>query len=259
MKKKFLLIIFFVSIILFTFFNKKVMSEEQTELSITPQLIKINTFFKGTDLEIRGSLPPSCEAVVLVKGLRTEISFHTKGKVGPFWMNTGSITFKNVPIVYNLMTSAQLKEISSIEDLLSNTLGYDALFGELTIISKKEDKKKYFHDFIVFEEAKKLFSFQENIIKIENENDTYKFITSLPITTLVPTGTYTVSLYCFKNKSLISKKESKFSVVTVGWTKFISNLAFKHSAIYGVLAIFVALIVGLLMSFVFGSRKSGRH
>ena len=51
----------------------------------------------------------------------------------------------------------------------------------------------------------------------------------------------------------------RFDLQMVGATKFISFLAINHGLIYGVLAVFIALVIGLLTGMVFGLGSRRGH
>ena len=80
----------------------------------------------------------------------------------------------------------------------------------------------------------------------------------LPLPSAVPPGEYEVELFCFKAGELIARSSAPLIVERSGLPKLMTDLAFNHAAAYGVLAIVVAMTVGIIMGVIFRSR-GGSH
>jgi hypothetical protein len=75
----------------------------------------------------------------------------------------------------------------------------------------------------------------------------------LPIPPTVPPGTYTVVLYCFVDGQAVQRGEADLSIERVGLAHLMAHMAHNSSALYGVVAIAVAMLVGIGMGLVFNS------
>ena len=60
----------------------------------------------------------------------------------------------------------------------------------------------------------------------------------------IPRGLYTAEVYLFSDGQLVTVQSTPLSVYKTGLDAFIFDLADKHSAIYGILAILVAVFSG---------------
>ncbi len=70
------------------------------------------------------------------------------------------------------------------------------------------------------------------------------FRTSIPLPAEVPIGTYDVEIKLFADGALISKAETAFDIVKVGFEQFVANAARNHGFIYGLLTAAMALMSG---------------
>jgi uncharacterized protein (TIGR02186 family) len=77
------------------------------------------------------------------------------------------------------------------------------------------------------------------------------FRTSIPLPAEVPIGTYDVEIKLFADGALISKAETAFDIVKVGFEQFVANAARNHGFIYGLLTAAMALMSGWAASIVF--------
>ena len=72
----------------------------------------------------------------------------------------------------------------------------------------------------------------------------------------VPIGRYTSTVYLFRGGLPISKKESTLDVSKVGFERMLYTLAFIHPFLYGLLAVTIAMIAGLIGWLAFGERMT---
>ena len=74
---------------------------------------------------------------------------------------------------------------------------------------------------------------------------------------IVP-GQYQVNVFELHQGTVVATTVEQFKVKEEGLPAILSNLAFKHGTLYGVLAVLIAIGAGLLMDFFFGESK-GAH
>lgn len=67
----------------------------------------------------------------------------------------------------------------------------------------------------------------------------------------VPTGTYAAEVFLFRDGKQVSVDRKSLSVRRAGAEATIYNFAHQHSAIYGIIAVVVALIAGWLAGVIF--------
>lgn len=236
-------------------------SAAEPAIEITPEKIEINSFYHGDRLMIRGVVPAGCEPVLVVLGEKKEHLLKRKGRVGPLWMNVGNVTVKNAPEMYYLITSAKNLDVLANDDILTeHGIGYDALRQRITIEQDDSESDSMFREFIKFKENIGLYRISFGAMGLEHEGeDMMRFSASVPIPAQVPLGTYEVHVYCFTARQFTSNSSGRFIVEEVGLTRWLSTLAFTHAALYGIISILIAVAAGLLMGFLFGSKKKEPH
>lgn len=232
-------------------------NREFTNLSITPDTIQINAFYKGTDVGVSAELPVGCNgAVVKIQGAEEQITLKRKGKVSIFWLNVDDVTVSNAPGVYIVNSSGPLKSICAAETQQTLLLGYDALKEHIDIQSKDDLSGSEFSDFIKLKEHNS--SYQQNTTAQlfpaadKNRNSFRAFLHIPPV---MPSGEYQILLYYFKDLTLAGKSSTTLKVGKVGIPNYLYSLAFNHPAFYGVFACVIAMATGIIMSLIFGSRR----
>ena len=77
------------------------------------------------------------------------------------------------------------------------------------------------------------------------------FRTAVVFPTNVPTGTYSVNVHLFRGGRVVDTKTTSLGVHKAGLEADIFNFAHQHSALYGVIAILIALMAGWLAGAMF--------
>ena len=232
-------------------------SREFTNLSITPETIQINAFYKGTDVAVSADLPGDCKgAVVKIQGAEEQITLRRKGKVYLFWLNVDDVTVSNAPDVYIVNSTDPLKSICAAETQKKLLLGYDALKVHVSIQSKDDLSGSEFSDFIKLKEHNS--SYQQNTTAqlfpaADKNRNSFKAFLHIP--PVMPSGEYQILLYYFKDLTLAGKSSTILRVGKVGIPNYLYSLAFDHPAFYGVFACVIAMATGIIMSLIFGSRR----
>jgi uncharacterized protein (TIGR02186 family) len=236
-------------------------SDIEPTLKISPQKIEIHAFYHGTTLLIKGTVPADSKVALVVSGKEKAHTLKRKDRVGPLWMNVETVTIKGVPEMYFLATSTDTqKELGPPEFLAKHAIGYDALRASTIIEQENSDHDSTFREFIKLKEHMGLYKTFPHSIELDplGENSA-RLALSLPIPPMVPPGEYGISMYCFEDDQPLSNKSTKLTVQKVGLPEKLSALAFDHAALYGILAIVVAIAAGLFMGFLFGKKGKGGH
>ena len=234
-------------------------AEGEAELEISPRKIEVNSFYHGTDIELKGTVAEGCAVALVLMGKEEEHTLRRKGRVGPLWMNVETVFVKGAPQMYYLLTSAEtLEELASAEDLAKRDIGYEALRKSVVIEQENSDYNATFREFVKLKESMGLYNAVYGSIKLRPMNENVsQFVAALPIPPLVPPGECEVLMHCFKENQPISNTAVTLMVEKVGLPAKLSTLAFSHGAMYGILAIVIAIAAGLFMGFLFGKKEKG--
>ncbi len=239
----------------------KAFAQDQASFTMSHQKIEVDSFYHGTNLVISGTAPADSRLALVLASEKKEIKLNRKGKVGPLWMNVGVVTVEGAPEMYYLFTSTPTIEgLGSREILERCCIGYDVLRKSVTIGQNDTDSDLIFGEFVKLKESMGLYKCAPGAISVEPaDGKSEKFSATVPIPPLVPAGEYNVSVYCFKDDPFFTTSTGSLVVEKTGMPEKVSLLAFHYPAAYGVLAIVVAIVAGLSMGVLFGSRQKGGH
>ena len=232
------------------------------EAHLTPEAVDIGAFFNGTKVYVSGDVSPEAEVVVRLSGMRQDVALKQKGKVlGLLWMNLGSITIHNVPNLYLVYISKDFEPTARTQPDKWEELGFGfaALKKEVDISSAEAESDAIFREFLKLKESEGLYAIESGTVTYgEAQSGGKSFEVVLQIPPRLTPGKYLVETFAVKDGSVAARTTTELQVKQVGLPAFISKLAFKRGALYGLLATIIAIAAGLLMGVIFKGEK-GAH
>lgn len=215
---------------------------------ISSSHIDLTTSFTGERLLLFGTTEPAGDIIVVVRGPASTEVVRRKERIAGIWVNRRSVTFQRVPSFYFDAGTRPLEQIASARTLHDLRIGVKRL-GLPAVDGDEGTKAEDFRNALVrLKREKGLYSSSPVPIKVLADR-LFRVEIFFPAT--VPTGTYTAEIYLFRHGKRISLERKTVSVQRAGSEATIYNFAHEHSAIYGILAIVVALIAGWVAGAIF--------
>ena len=224
---------------------------------IIPEHIDVGPFFNGTKITVNAIIPECTGVIVKLLGKDEEMVLNKKGKKAFIWLNVSQVTVKNAPSIYILNTTGNLDDLCSDEIQEKELLGYNSLEGKISFESTLPLSGIEFDEFLKLKESKGNYSINNNAVISSDSAGKKILAATLEIPSFISADTYDVVIYCFDEGKLIAKSDIKLLIEKVGLPLLITNLAHNSPAIYGILAIIVAMIAGSTIGLVF-TKKSER-
>jgi uncharacterized protein (TIGR02186 family) len=225
--------------------------------------VKIDSFYHGSAIKVSGlTNPADADIVIKVSSLEETQRLRKKVKAaGLFWMNGGELKFEHSPSVYFLYSTGKLDDILSQEEMDRYVIGYPALSRhvDITPVANQDEKTRFFNQFVNFKESSHLYAMSPDKISRTVKNGKQQYSVELNWPYQAPPDNYLVTVYEIKNKKVIDKAESNIVVKQVGAVKTLNNMASKNGALYGILAVMVALTAGFIVALVFPKKAKGAH
>jgi uncharacterized protein (TIGR02186 family) len=219
---------------------------------LSDHLVAITAGFAGADVLMFGAVEESGDVVMIVKGPSERVSMHRKSWIGGIWINTATMTFKEVPSFYAIASSRPLEEIASETLLARNEMGVERLKLELPRAKASPNLAQEWRRALVRNKQRDgLYSKEVEKISFLGER---LFRSRVQFPANVPTGTYRVDVFLLKDDRVISAQTTPLIVSKIGVQADIFDFAHEQSALYGIIAIFVALMAGWLAHVAFQKR-----
>lgn len=217
--------------------------------------IQITTGFVGTDVLLFGTVEPGSDVVVVVRGPEEETTVWRKARYAGIWVNETRVVFQRVPSFYAVRSSAPLEDIASRSTRMRHGMGAEFLRLRPT---PEEEQETGEAEVAVFREALIRNKLREGLFATAGEEITFLggqlFRTRLHFPANVPTGFYDVEVFMLQEGRVVHAQTTPLIVRKAGLGADVFFFAHSYSAVYGAIAVLLAVAAGVTAAFVF--RKS---
>ena len=209
--------------------------------------IAITTGFAGTELLLFGTVDGAGDIVVVVRGPKRREIVRRKHQVAGVWVTGRSVAFDDVPAFYFLASTRPLNEIAPAAVFAPKRIGANNL--RIVPISRADVGRPGFRRALLRNKAQSgLYGEIQGSVKVKGGR---LFRTRVFFPSNVPTGEYAAEVYLLRNGVIIGDQSTPLVVRKVGLEADIFQFAHQHSALYGIIAIVIALGAGWLAGVVF--------
>jgi len=233
---------------------------EKLIVSVSNHRVTVTPNYSGEELVLFGSVerdaaaPPGRNAydlVVTVSGPRMDLVTRRKERKFGIWINTDSRQFVKVPSYLALFSNRPFDAIASPEVQRRQQLGLNNVLLTQRVGPDYAD--------VVPEDP-----FRRGFVRLQMRHGLYRaetsavtfltptlFRTGIPLPAEVPIGTYNVEIKLFADGALVTRTETAFEIVKVGFEQFVANTAKNNGFAYGLVTAMMALMTGWMASIVF--------
>jgi uncharacterized protein (TIGR02186 family) len=233
---------------------------ERLIVSVSNHRVTVTPNYSGEELVLFGSVekdantPPgrnNYDLVVTVSGPRMDMVTRRKERKFGIWINTDSRQFLKVPSYLALFSNRPFDAFASPEVQRRQQLGLNNVLLTQRVGPDYAD--------VVPEDA-----FRSAFVRLRMQHGLYRadtsavtfltptlFRTGIPLPAEVPIGTYNVEIKLFADGALVTRTETAFEIVKVGFEQFVANTARNNGLTYGLVTAMMALMTGWMASIVF--------
>ena len=233
---------------------------ERLIVSVSNHRVTVTPNYSGEELVLFGSVEkdPNTPAnrgnydlVVTVAGPRADMVTRRKERKFGIWINTDSRQFLRVPSYLAIFSNRPLDAIASPEVQRRQQLGLNNVLLTQRVGGDYAD--------VVPNDA-----FRSAFVRLRSQHGLYRedasavtfltptlFRTGIPLPAEVPIGTYNVEIKLFADGALVTKTDTAFEIVKVGFEQFVATTAHQNGFVYGLVTAFMALMTGWMASIVF--------
>jgi uncharacterized protein (TIGR02186 family) len=209
--------------------------------------IAITTGFAGTELLLFGTVDGDGDIIVVVRGPKRREIVRRKQRVAGVWITGRSVAFDDVPAFYFLASTRPLDKIAPAAVLAPQRIGADNL--HIVPASRADVGRPGFRRALLRNKAQSgLYGESQGAIEVKGGR---LFRTRVVFPSNVPTGQYSADVYLMRNGVIIGNQSTPLVVRKVGLEADIFQFAHQYSALYGIIAILIALGAGWLAGVVF--------
>jgi uncharacterized protein (TIGR02186 family) len=232
---------------------------ERLIVSVSNHRVTVTPNYSGEELVLFGSVekdantPPNraYDLVVTVSGPRADMVTRRKERKFGIWINTDSRQFLQVPSYLAIFSNRPIDAIASPEVQRRQQLGINNVVLTQRVGTDYAD--------VVPNDP-----FRSAFVRLRAQHGLYResssavtfltptlFRTGIPLPAEVPIGTYTVEIKLFADGQLVTRTDTAFEIVKVGFEQFVATTSRQNGFVYGLATVAMALMTGWMASIVF--------
>ncbi|MEO1192721.1 MAG: TIGR02186 family protein, partial [Pseudomonadota bacterium] len=185
-----------LAVLLALFSGKQAARADELLADVSEHLVAITTGFDGAQILIFGALKEEADLVIAVRGPASPTVVHRKGTVAGVWVNTATMTFPRAPSFFRMASSAPVKEIVTAEERERLQLGVDVLGLQPSGRASPNLLREWRRGLVRAKEREGLYHAKEQSVSLIGGR---LFRTSISLPSNVPTGTFLIDVYLFRD------------------------------------------------------------
>lgn len=223
---------------------------------VSQRNVEIRFSFTGAELLLfgaivypNGRLPSEpADIVVVLKGPSQAIVMREKQKLGGLiWVNADSIQFRSAPSFYAIASSRPLKQLVDERTAAIYELGLNNLQLSPSSVSDSAEIDRFSRGLNDLKARTGLYVQSPGLVEI-SQGVLYR--ARLPLSARVVTGTYTAETFLIQKGRVVAAAVREIEVKKSGFERFFGLFARQHDVAYGLVAIAMALAMGLAAGYV---------
>ncbi len=226
-------------------------SADPLVVDLSNHLVAITTGFTGTDVLLFGAVQNEGDVIVTVRGPDQDMVVRRKERKVGIWVNSESARYKNVPAYYASAANRPMEIIAPQNVLQDYRIGLE--HQRFIAESKTGDVDQKVYREALVRNMQNAGLFNQRPAKISFlSNQLFRTDIHFPANT--PTGTYTINVYLIRDGRIASVKTTPLVVSKTGVSAEVYEFAHRYSALYGIIAVIIAVIAGWIASVAFRKR-----
>lgn len=203
--------------------------------------IDMDARFSGTRIFLFGARGDTGDVVAVIRGPARDFILRKKESIAGLWVNRGRMKFFGVPAFYAVASSKKLEDIGHPALLKQLGIGERSLIippGDIRLRAAFEEYAPAFFD---YQHRQKLYAKDREMARFIGET-LFKMDIDFPDN--IPSGNYTAEIYLINEGRIAGMQIMPITVVKTGLDAWLYANAHERPALYGALAVLLALGIG---------------
>ena len=222
---------------------------------VSQREVEIRFSFTGAELLLFGAIiypggrAPSepADIIVVLKGPTQAITMREKQQIAGIWVNADSVEFRSAPSFYAVASSRPLKQLVDERTAAIYELGLNTLQLSPSSVSDSAEIDRFSRGLNDLRQRTGLYLQSPGLVEITGG---VLYRARLPLSARVVTGTYTAETFLIQKGRVVAAAVREIDVRKSGFERFFGQFAEEHEIAYGLVAIVMAVSMGLFAGYV---------
>ncbi len=224
-------------------------AQEEVVLGLSQDSVSISADFDGSEILVYGAVKretpipadPPLEVVVTVSGPFVPLTVYRKERKLGIWVNADAVEVDLAPSFYAVATSGPFETVvSNVEDL-RHEISVPRAIRSVGAPMEVEDSQAFTDAVIRIRGDSGLYQLLEGAVDVREET---LFSTRIRLPANLTEGAYATRIFLSRGGAVIGQTQRVIDVRKVGLERWLYNLAHDRPAVYGLLALVIAVAAG---------------
>lgn len=237
--------------------------------ALTQDVVEIRSNFTGADFLVYGAvtgLQDVDDIVVVVRGPQEDLRVMRKIRTFGIWINRAPVRFENIYGYYAVASTRALSQFATFSALRREAIGMEHL--RLSAPETQREETRFgVGGVVVSELGGEVVDYRRAIVRNRAREGLYVespggveiidgglFRAAVRLPPVTPVGEYALDIYLFRDGIPIAQRRTSLEVRKAGLEQAVYDFAHRHSALYGLMAVAIALLSGWGAAEVFRRR-----
>ncbi len=234
---------------------------EEVIAGLSQNRVSLTVNFEGSEILIYGAvrrdgpLPEGSElgVIVAVEGPPMPAIIWRKARRAGIWVNTESQVVRAAPSFYAVASTAPLHQILSPDADLTHRISTRLAIFEARSAPDARDPAAFTEALIRIREDEGLYQSRDGAVDLQRDT---LFSTRITLPKNIVEGRYAARIFLLRDGDVIDEYETVIDVQKAVLERWLFNLAYQQPALYGLLALALAVFFGWGASAVFRLIRS---
>ena len=225
-------------------------AQNQIVADLSQENVKISTDFQGAKILLFGAYDgkKGDDIIVIVTGPKGLVTVQKKEKIFGVWVNTKKVNYINAPKYLSISSNRKIEDILNKKTQKISEIGLNNFNIRIQPGIKVKNEQQWRQALTRNMLKSSLWSVNENSVSL-NRDALFRSFLELPSNVI--TGQFEVKILHYRNSKLVSQQINSINVSKSGISAEIYSIAQNYSTLYGVFAVFLAILVGWGSNLVF--------
>ena len=237
-------------VLLLLILNSNSYAQNQIVADLSQENVKISTDFQGAKILLFGAYDgkKGDDIIVIVTGPKGLVTVQKKEKILGVWVNTKKVNYINTPKYLSISSNRRIDDILDKKTQKISEIGLNNLKIRIQPGIKIEKEGNWRQALTRNMLKSNLWSINENSVAL-NKDSLFRSYLELPSNVII--GQFEVKILHYRNSKLVSQQINSINVSKSGISAEIYDIAQSYSTLYGIFAVFLAILVGWGSNLVF--------
>lgn len=229
---------------------------EEVIAGLSQNRVSLTVNFEGSEILIYGAvrrdgpLPEDSDlgVIVAVEGPPMPAVIWRKARRAGIWVNTESQEVRAAPSFYAVASTAPLNQILSPDADLTHRISTRLAIFEARSTPDARDPAAFTEALIRIREGEGLYQSRDGAVELQRDT---LFSTRITLPKNIVEGRYAARIFLLRDGDVIDEYETVIDVQKAVLERWLFNLAYQQPALYGLLALGLAVFFGWGASAVF--------